>query len=138
MSSSCIFCRLLKGEIPSSRIFEDDASVAFLDINPVSKGHTLVIPKVHGELLTDLPSNVLQRLILSVQKVARAQYRALGAVAINVTQANGAKAGQCVPHVHFHVIPRYAGDPDHQWTPGAYAGSEERDQYAARIRAAVE
>ena len=138
MTASCIFCRIAKGEIPSTRIYEDYATVAFLDINPVSKGHTLVVPRFHAELLTGLPADALQRLILSVQKIARAQYKGLDAAAINVTQANGAKAGQCVAHVHFHVIPRYPADPDHHWKPGAYADERERDQYASRIRAAVE
>jgi histidine triad (HIT) family protein len=137
MASDCIFCRIVAGEIPSAKVFEDDASVAFMDIQPVSKGHTLVVPREHHDPITAVPAEVLKRTILAVQKVAAAQYAGLKAVAINVTQANGALAGQCVPHVHFHVIPRYEGDAHHQWTPGKYSSQEEMQQYAARIRDAI-
>lgn len=137
MANPCIFCRIVAGEIPCTRVYEDDAVIAFMDINPVTKGHTLVVPKSHHDPLTDMPPSLLGKTILAVQKVAAAQYAGLEAAALNVTQANGELAGQCVPHVHFHVIPRYAGDPHHQWTPGKYESPEEMERYAARIREAV-
>lgn len=137
MANACIFCRIIAGELPSARVYEDDTTVAFMDINPVNKGHTLVVPKAHHDPLTAVPSEILKRTILTVQRVAAAQYAGLNAVAINVTQANGELAGQCVPHVHFHVIPRYAGDPPHHWSPGKYDSQEQMHQYASRIRNAM-
>lgn len=136
--NACIFCRLAAGAIPSARIYEDAACLAFLDIAPLSKGHTLVIPRAHHNPLMATPDDVLARLIAVVRRVAQAQVQGLGAVAVNVTQANGAEAGQVVPHLHFHVIPRYTGDrPLHGWTPLAYASADEADDYARRIREAI-
>jgi histidine triad (HIT) family protein len=137
MPGSCIFCRIVAGEIPAAKVYEDAATLAFMDIHPVSKGHTLVVPKMHHDPLTAVPPEVLRQTILTVQKIAAAQYAGLKAVAINVTQANGELAGQCVPHVHFHLIPRYDGDKPHHWTPGQYDSPEEMQQYAARIRDAA-
>ncbi len=137
MANACIFCRIIAGELPSTGVYEDDATMAFMDIHPVSKGHTLVVPKTHHDPITAVPPEILNRTILTVQKIAAAQYAGLKAVAINVTQANGELAGQCVPHVHFHLIPRYAGDPPHHWTPGQYDSPEEMRRFAARIRDAI-
>lgn len=137
MSDDCIFCRIVAGQIPCAKVYEDDAALAFMDIQPVSKGHTLVVPKKHHDPITAVPAETLGRVMLTVQKVAAGQYAGLKAAAINVTQANGALAGQCVQHVHFHVIPRYDGDPRHQWSPGKYDAQEEMKEYAARIASAI-
>jgi histidine triad (HIT) family protein len=137
MANACIFCRIVAGELPCAKVYEDDATLAFMDINPVSKGHTLVVPKTHHDPLTAVPPEVLKQTIMTVQKIAAAQYIGLKAVAINLTQANGELAGQCVPHVHFHLIPRYTGDSQHHWTHGKYDTPAEMQQYATRISNAI-
>jgi histidine triad (HIT) family protein len=138
MSPSCVFCRICAGEVPSVRVYEDEETVAFLDIAPIVKGHTLVVPRRHCERITDAPDAVLARLIAMVRRIADAQVRGLGADGVNVTQANGAAAGQVVPHLHFHVIPRFESDGHHwNWRSKSYADPEEGRGFAERIRAAV-
>lgn len=139
MNADCIFCKICAGELPASKIYEDEHVIAFMDIGPVSKGHALVVPKEHCNPITDASDEALQRTIVVVRKVADAQLRGLGADGINVTQANGAIAGQVVPHVHFHVIPRSESDGQgRNWIPGEYENPEEMEQYAGKIRAALE
>ena len=114
MQTACVFCKIAQGQLPSTRIFEDRQSLAFMDIAPITKGHALVIPREHYDQITALPESLLQRLIVVARQVARAQLDGLQADGVNIMQANGAAAGQVVPHVHFHVIPRYADD-GHRW-----------------------
>lgn len=138
MSRDCIFCRIVGGEIPSARVYEDADVIAFMDINPVVKGHTLVIPTGHHVRITDAPVEALCKVIAVVKRVAAAQVKALQADGISISQVNGKIAGQVVPHVHFHVIPRFGPDGQHtHWTPGQYAGPAEMNQFAERIRAAL-
>ena len=138
MSSECIFCRIVSGELPASKVYEDDDVLAFMDIGPIVKGHTLVIPKQHHDPITETPPEVLQQLIVAVRKVAQAQVNGLGADGINVTQANGQVAGQVVPHIHFHVIPRFASDGHKwNWTPKKYDSQEEMQEAAEKIRSAL-
>lgn len=99
---SCIFCRIIKGEIPCFKLFESDKTLAFLDINPLSRGHALVIPKYHGEKLADIPDEHLTEVLPVVKKLISAT----GATDYNVLQNNGTIAHQEVPHVHFHMIPK--------------------------------
>ncbi len=136
--SDCIFCRIVRGEIPSTRLLETDDVLAFLDIGPLVKGHTLVIPKAHFDPLTAVPAPLLGRLMEAVQRVAAAQVKGLGADGFNVHQSNGACAGQVVPHVHFHVVPRFAGDGYRwNWTAGAYESPAAMAALAERIRAGL-
>jgi len=139
MGPNCIFCKIVAGELPAAKVYEDNDTLAFLDIAPIVKGHTLVIPKHHCNPITDAPPDVLARTILVVRKIARAQVKALGADGLNVTQANGTVAGQVVPHIHFHVIPRFmqAGTPQ-QWRPQEYCSKEEMNDFAMKIRLAME
>jgi histidine triad (HIT) family protein len=138
MNNDCIFCKLVAGELPCTKIFEDDDTLAFLDIGPIIKGHTLVIPKTHHDPITATPPLVLQKLILVVQTVARAQMAGLHADGVNVTQANGRAAGQVVPHLHFHVIPRFATDGHHwNWKTKTYADGEDMQAIADAIQAAL-
>ena len=138
MSHDCIFCKIIKGEIPSNRICEDEHVLAFMDIGPVVKGHVLVIPKTHHNPLMETPPGVLNHLILAVQRIARAQMKGLQADGISVAQANGRAANQVVPHIHFHVIPRFNADGFHgSWIALKYDSPAEMDSYAARIRAAL-
>lgn len=136
MSQDCIFCKIVKGDIPCARVYEDADVLAFMDINPVVKGHTLVVPKVHCDPITETPDEVLARLVAAVRRVARAQFQALRADGISVSQANGRAAGQEIPHIHFHVIPRFDGQ-GRQWHPGKYDSVAEMEQFAARLRAVM-
>jgi histidine triad (HIT) family protein len=133
--TDCIFCKIVAGEIPALRVYENEHVLAFMDIGPVVKGHTLVIPKAHHDPLADTPDDVLARVI---RLVARAQQAGLGSDGVNIHQANGAAAGQVVPHLHFHVVPRFKHDGHHwNWTPHPYADLSEAAALADRIKAAL-
>ena len=139
MNDECIFCKIASGNVPSTKVYEDNDTIAFMDIGPVVKGHTLVVPKEHWDPLTETPDEVLQKLIVVVKRIARAQISGLRAEGVNVTQANGKVAGQIVPHVHIHVIPRFSQDGfQRRWTPGEYDSEEEMRGYADRIVQALE
>ncbi|KAI1962138.1 Adenosine 5'-monophosphoramidase [Ophidiomyces ophidiicola] len=101
-AAACIFCRIIKGEIPCMKLFESEKVLAFLDIQPLSRGHALVIPKFHGAKLTDIPDQDLTELLPVAKKIAVA----LDASDFNILQNNGRIAHQVVDHVHFHMIPK--------------------------------
>ena len=107
---NCLFCRIINGEVPSVKVYEDDLVLAYLDINPVSKGHTLVIPKAHSEGLLDTPDETLAAVVARTKKIAAYIKEVLGCGGFNIVQNNGETAGQTVRHVHFHIVPRYEGD----------------------------
>ncbi|PWY94424.1 HIT domain protein [Aspergillus sclerotioniger CBS 115572] len=102
MSAACIFCKIIKGDIPSFKLFESDKVFAFLDIQPLSRGHALVIPKYHGAKLTDIPDEDLREILPVAKKIAQVT----GAEDFNILQNNGRIAHQVVDHVHFHMIPK--------------------------------
>ncbi len=123
--AECIFCQIVAGTLPAARIYEDEECLAILDIRPVSAGHTLLIPKSHYETLLDVPEARVSRVMAVLPKVAEAVVRGVGAEGFNVFQANNAAAGQVVPHVHFHIIPRNSGDGAlAQWRQRSYAKGE--------------
>ncbi len=129
---NCIFCAIAKGEIPSFKIYEDDLVLAYLDINPFTKGHTLVIPKVHSSGLLDTSDETLASIISRVKKVAAHLKDALPCDGFNILQNNGAAAGQTVMHLHFHIVPRY-GNEEIAFT--SHKGSmDELKALAERIR----
>ncbi len=105
--SNNIFAKILRGELPCTSVFEDDTTLAFLDLFPQSKGHTLVIPKTPAVGFFDLPAGALADLIVKTQTVATAVRKALEPEGMVVMQFNGAVAGQTVFHIHFHIIPRW-------------------------------
>jgi histidine triad (HIT) family protein len=111
MENDCIFCAIAAGKIPSFKVYEDDQVLAYLDINPFSKGHTLVIPKVHSAGLLDTSDEILSMLVQRVKKVAAHLKSKLGCDGFNILQNNDEAAGQTVGHIHFHIVPRWAGDP---------------------------
>ena len=111
MKNDCIFCAIAEGEIPSFKVYEDDLVLAYLDINPFSKGHTLVIPKRHASGLLEADDATLAELIVRVKKVAAQVKDRLGCDGFNILQNNGEAAGQTVKHIHFHIVPRWNGDP---------------------------
>ena len=134
-----IFAKILRGEIPSARVFEDEHVYAFMDAFPQSRGHTLIIPKHSNarNLLEEEPEK-LANLILGVQRVARAVRAALQPDGVFVMQINGAPAGQTVFHLHFHVIPRWEGDgPLGKHAGGPMADPEELKSLAAQIAAKI-
>lgn len=110
MKNDCIFCAIAAGEIPSFKVYEDELVLAYLDINPFSEGHTLVIPKAHTAGLLDTDDATLAAIIARVKKVAAHLKTALGCDGFNILQNNGEAAGQTVRHLHFHIVPRRNGD----------------------------
>jgi histidine triad (HIT) family protein len=109
--SGNIFAKILRGEIPSHRVYEDDDVVAFMDVMPQATGHTLVVPKAPSRNLLDADPAVLSRLLPVVQRVAKAAKTAFAADGVTIMQFNEAPAGQTVFHLHVHVIPRHEGVP---------------------------
>ena len=122
----CLFCKISKGEIPSSKVYEDKQTFAFLDIAPVHPGHTLVILKNHHEMLSEIPEKDLGHLFKAVQKVAKGVRKGTGCDGINIGMNNGKAAGQLVPHAHIHVIPRYTNDGLRHWPQSRYKPGQEK------------
>ncbi|MEM2956244.1 MAG: HIT family protein [Candidatus Pacearchaeota archaeon] len=120
----CIFCKIIKGKIPCKKVYEDNKILAFLDISPINPGHTLVIPKKHFESIERIPESLLCELIKSVQKIAIAVTRAVSTDAFNINLNNGKAAGQLVPHMHFHIIPRFKNDGYEHWKGSSYKDKE--------------
>jgi histidine triad (HIT) family protein len=104
---NCIFCQIVAGEIPAHRIYEDDQVIAFLDIQQTTKGHTLVIPKIHSDHLLNTPKAILHRVMSVAQRVGQAQIQTLDAKGVNILSNVLKAAGQSIMHFHVHVIPRY-------------------------------
>ncbi len=110
MTDSCVFCAIIEGKIPSHKVYEDEKTLAFLDVNPSSPGHTLVIPKAHIARVEDLPEEDARCLFAALHKIVGRVQGAMGAPASTIGINNGRESGQEVPHVHIHVIPRIRGD----------------------------
>jgi histidine triad (HIT) family protein len=108
--ADCVFCRLRDGQIPSTRVYEDERTIAFMDINPLTDGHALVIPRVHAATIFEVDEADLGAAIVTAKRVANAIRQALRPDGLNLLQANGAAAFQSVPHFHLHLIPRFTGD----------------------------
>jgi len=106
----CVFCKIRDGQIPSVKLYEDQRTLAFMDINPLNPGHCLVVTKAHAATIFEADPTDLQAAIVAAKKVASAVRTAMQADGLNVLQANGAAAFQSVPHFHFHVIPRRTND----------------------------
>jgi histidine triad (HIT) family protein len=108
--ADCIFCKIIAGQIPCYKVFENQSVLAFLDIGPVSDGHTLLLPKAHCQRLDQCPPGILAQISGAAGAIARAITTALNAPAYNVLCNNGSEAGQVVKHLHFHIIPRRSND----------------------------
>ena len=123
----CIFCRIVAGELPSTRIDEDERTVAFMDISPATRGHALVVPRAHAADLHAIDPEDLAACARMAQRVAARQRERLGAEGINLLQSSGRAAWQTVFHFHVHVIPRWADDPlELPWIPSAGDADEVR------------
>ena len=121
----CIFCKIARGLIPSAKVLETDHALAFLDINPVNRGHILLVPKAHHATLADLPDDLAAETAKLVPRLARAIKTATGADGLNLIVNNGQAAGQTVFHGHWHLIPRFIDDPvDWPWPHAEYSGDE--------------
>jgi histidine triad (HIT) family protein len=110
MSEDCIFCSIVAGDIPARVVYEDDETLAFLDANPLAPGHTLVIPRAHHERLTDLDDDTVSAVFQALYDLTGAVEAGVDADGSNVAFNNGEAAGQEVPHVHGHIIPRFEND----------------------------
>ena len=114
---NCIFCKIVRGEIPSAKVLENEKVLAFLDINPVSKGHTLVIPKIHYSTFPEMPLDMLAALGEALQQIGSAVKSQLDFAGFNILLNNDRAAGQLIDHSHFHLIPRNVGDGVMDWPP---------------------
>ncbi len=114
----CIFCKIIAGELPAQIVDQDERTIAFMDISPATRGHTLVVPRRHARDLLEIEPEDLEATILAAQRLARTVRDRLGADGVNLLNSCGSAAWQTVFHFHVHVIPRYAGDPLRlPWTP---------------------
>ena len=130
----CLFCKIANKEIKSDIVYEDDDIIAFLDINPVHPGHTLVVPKKHSETIFDTDEETLKKIIAVVKKVAHAIKEATNCDGLNVVQNNYRAGHQVIGHIHFHVIPRYEGDGLKTWPQKPYESDEKRQEMAQKIK----
>jgi histidine triad (HIT) family protein len=110
MEEECLFCKIAEGEIPAQKVYEDSEHIAFLDINPRNPGHTLVMPKKHYETIIEMPEHEAAEIFRVVKKMAAAVKKGMKADGISIAQSNERAAGQVIPHVHFHVIPRFLSE----------------------------
>lgn len=133
-----IFAKILKGDIPSAKVYEDDHVLSFMDAFPQTRGHTLVIPKAPSRNLLDTDPDTLRIVIEKTQFITRAVRKALNPDGITVTQFNGAPAGQTVFHLHFHILPRYSDETLAAHASGKMADMNELRQLADHIKTALE
>jgi len=131
--NNCLFCKIIKGEIPSEKIYEDENVYAFLDIAPVNPGHTLVIPKKHFETMTEMTDDILSEVIVATNKISKAIMKGMDVKGFNIGLNNGKVAGQLVPHVHFHIMPRKENDNLKLWPQRKYEDGE-AGEVAEKIR----
>jgi len=130
---TCLFCQIINGKIPAYFIYEDDTHVAIMDKYPIHRGHSLVMPRKHHEKITDMDIDEVSVLFSKVPSIARAVLEATGADGFNLGQNNGRAANQIVPHVHVHVIPRYA-KIGVAWPKRIIASDKDLEELAAKIR----
>jgi len=137
MTEDCIFCQIVDGEIPSYAVGESDTAYAFLDVNPLARGHTVVIPKAHHKHVGDMPADVAGGVFQLVTELTPAVERAVDATGTTIAFNNGEDAGQEVPHVHCHIVPRFPDDDNraiHALFSLTGVDDDEMDEIAAAIR----
>lgn len=135
LQEECIFCKIIQGEIPASVVFDNKELVAFLDINPATPGHVLIVAKTHAPTMLDLDPAVGKAVFEAIKHLGAAVMQATGATGFNVVQNNFSAAGQQVHHIHWHIVPRSEGDGLLLWPQGAYASSEAMQSMANNIKA---
>lgn len=129
----CVFCKIVKKEIPAEIVYEDAKTIAFLDISPVHPGHALVVSKTHHETLLETPDDVACHMLSVVKKIAVSVIKATNAQGVNVGVNNGSAAGQVIFHTHYHVIPRFDNDGLKLWPQQKYQEGQMQN-IASRIR----
>ena len=134
--TDCIFCQIVNGGLPSYKVYEDENVLAFLDIHPVTKGHTLVIPKKHHVDFTSTPPDELADVMAIAQELAPGVAEAVGVSSYNISVNNGAAAGQAVFHFHVHIIPRREEDNLSKWPRGDYSDGE-AELFLKKIKAKI-
>ncbi len=133
----CLFCKIVAGDILCYKVYEDDRTLAFLDINPINNGHTLVIPKVHVSRISEFEDDDLVAFYRALQKVTRAVERAVVLDGLNLFVNQGEVAGQVIPHFHCHISPRLKGDGLKMWTPSLKLSEEEFVDTMVKIKMAL-
>ena len=129
----CVFCKIVKGEIPAEKLFEDDSVFVFMDIRPINPGHVLIVSKAHHETFVDTPKELACIMLAAAQKTGTALLKGLKCDGFNVGINNGAAAGQVIGHTHYHVIPRFANDGLKHW-PGRDYQEGQMKVVAERIK----
>ena len=133
-ADDCLFCKMAAGQIPVTKIYEDDVVLSFLDIGPISDGHTLVIPKQHYEKLHTCPPELLAQVASRTGKIAGAVMSAMKSDGYNILCNNGRAAGQVIEHLHFHIIPRLTGDGVFNRWPAFKYNKGQIEKFAEQIR----
>lgn len=133
MEEKCIFCEIISRAIPAATVYEDEETIAFMDITPVNKGHVLIVPKEHARNIFDASHETLAHLMPVAQKISRAVQKATGAEGINIHMNNESPAGQAVFHIHIHAIPRFREDGIVMWKGHPYPNGE-MEGIAKRIK----
>ncbi len=135
--SDCLFCKIVAGKIPCTKVYEDEATIAFMDINPGAEGHLLVVPKTHADNLFDISEATLVAATKTARRLGEAMKKTLGIDGLNLFQSSGAAAFQSVFHFHFHLLPRRAGDDLRlPWTPTG-ADRADLEKLAVKLRTAL-
>ncbi|HEU5095558.1 MAG TPA: HIT family protein [Reyranella sp.] len=135
--ADCVFCKIVAGKLPCFKLLEDETTIAFMDINPVNPGHALAVAKGHWPTVDVIPPDVLANVARTAQRVAKAAVEALAPAGVNLVQANGPAAGQSVPHLHVHIMPRRTGDDvSLNWTP-VPGDMKEIEAVAGKLKAAL-
>lgn len=132
MDEKCIFCQIIQGKIPCYKIYESNLCLAFLDINPVNPGHTLIVPKEHCILIENLSEKSITELILTIKKLIPTIEKTVNSDGVNIILNNGRAAGQLIQHVHFHIIPRFKKDGLKPWS-GKRISQDKIKKIAAKI-----
>ena len=133
-NENCIFCKILNGDIPSAKLYEDDDFAIILDVGPASFGHVLILPKEHYANVFEMPEELLAKAVVLAKVWGEKLVKGLNADGLNLVQNNGLAAGQTVFHYHLHMIPRYENDNVGElWTPGSLT-AEQREEILAKIK----
>lgn len=134
MDQNCIFCKIVKGEIPSTKVYEDEKSLVLVDINPVNIGHLLAIPKEHFENIYETPEEIMAHLMKICKRLSSAIKKAMNADGVNITMNNEPSAGQIIMHSHVHVIPRFKDDGFGTWHGKRPYNDGEKEEVAEKIK----
>ncbi|SHN56494.1 HIT family protein [Desulfovibrio litoralis] len=137
LNQDCIFCKIISGIIPSSKVFENETILAFLDVSPIKPGHTLIIPKGHYENLLDLPEQYYSELIKISQKIGKSIIESGLGTGFNLVQNNFPSAGQVVMHAHWHIIPRNDSDGLYCWAGNQYKDTNQMLEIANKLSSLI-